>query len=389
MKRLILLLLSAALAGCASVAPPPAPTALFADAGFAPPSEPVSADELFTLSPAMKAYISSPAFTQTLRSRGSRHGLVDALYSKTDLKLEYESTTTRTAAQTYAVRSGNCLSLVIMTAAFAKALGMPVQFQSVTTDEMWSRMGGLYLASNHVNISIGDRIGDVQNGFDTSRHLVVDFLPPADAAKLRSRALEEEDIVSLYLNNRAAEALVQQRVNDAYWWAKAAVSARPGAVQPLNTLGVVYQRHGDMTLAEQTFRAALSREPENVSVLRNLQPVLLALGRPLEAQELEKRIASIEPYPPYYFFDKGMAALKAGDNDEAKDLFEREIKRSPYNDEFRFWLGIAHLRLGELVDAREHIALAVDNSTRKSNRDIYSAKLAYLRSIAQTGARLR
>ena len=38
MKRLIILLLSAALAGCASIAPAPAPTALFADAGFAPPS---------------------------------------------------------------------------------------------------------------------------------------------------------------------------------------------------------------------------------------------------------------------------------------------------------------------------------------------------------------
>ena len=389
MKRLILLLLSAALAGCASVMPAPAPTALFADAGFAPPSEPVSADGLFKLSPAMRSYLNSPAFHQLLRNRGARHGLVEALYSKTDLKLEYESKITRTAAETYEARSGNCLSLVIMTAAFAKALGMPVHFQSIHTDDLWSRAGGLYLASNHVNITLGERPADIQRGYDPERHLVVDFIPRDEAARLRSRQLEEEDIVALYLNNRAAESLVQQRVNDAYWWAKAAVSARPGAASPLNTLGVVYQRHGDLALAEQTFRAALLREPENLAVLRNLQPLLVTLGRPLEAQELAKRIAGIEPYPPYHFFDQGMVALKAGDFGEARQLFEREVKRAPYNDEFRFWLGIAHLRLGHLSDAREHIALAVNNSTSSDMRQVYSNKLHYLRTLGQTGTRIR
>ena len=389
MKRLIILLLSAALAGCASVMPAPAPTALFADAGFAPPSEPVTAAGLFTMSPDMRSYLNSPAFTRLLHTRGVRQGLIEALYSKTDLKLEYESKTTRTAAETYAARSGNCLSLVIMTAAFAKELNIPVIFQSISTDDLWSRAGDLYLSNNHVNISLGQRLTDVQRGYDPERHLVVDFLPRDDAAKLRSRQLEEDDIIALYMNNRAAEALVQQRISDAYWWAKAAVSVRPATVSPLNTLGVVYQRHGDLALAEQAFRAALAREPQNLAVMRNLQPLLVTLGRPLEAQELAKRIASIEPYPPYHFFDQGMVALKAGDFDGARGLFEREVKRAPYNDEFRFWLGIAHLRLGHMTDAREHIALAVNNSTSRDMRRVYSAKLNYLRTLVQTGTRIR
>nr|WP_307189463.1 tetratricopeptide repeat protein [Massilia timonae] len=123
--------------------------------------------------------------------------------------------------------------------------------------------------------------------------------------------------------------------------------------------------------------------------MRNLEPLLVTLGRPLEAQALAKRIAAIEPTPPYHYFDKGMAALKAGDFDAAVALFAREVKRSPYNDEFRFWLGIAHLKLGHLGDAREHIALAVDHSTRGDMREVYSAKLAHLRRVATTGTRLR
>jgi len=40
--------------------------------------------------------------------------------------LEYESRVTRNASETYAARMGNCLSLVIMTAAFARKVGMRI-----------------------------------------------------------------------------------------------------------------------------------------------------------------------------------------------------------------------------------------------------------------------
>ncbi|RYE74732.1 MAG: hypothetical protein EOO80_16650, partial [Oxalobacteraceae bacterium] len=63
------LLFSMLLAGCASLAPPPAPpAALFADTRFAPPSEPIGAHDLFALSPAMRTYLNSSAFTSRLRT---------------------------------------------------------------------------------------------------------------------------------------------------------------------------------------------------------------------------------------------------------------------------------------------------------------------------------
>lgn len=382
MNRLapLLLALSLLLAGCAGVAPQPAaPPPLFADASFKSPSEPVGARDLFTLSPAMRDYLHSPAFEAHLRSKGLERGLIDALYSKTDLKLEYESSRTRTAAETYAARAGNCLSLVIMTAAFARELGMTVHFRSVLADETWSRDGGIYLVSSHVNIALGHRRSPTLYDGTSERELVVDFLPPPDASRLRSRELEEDDIVALYLNNRAAESLVQGHVDDAYWWARAAVATHPPSAVAYNTLGVIYQRHGDLVMAERAFRAALDREPESIVVMHNLGPLLAQTGRPAEAAEMARRVASIEPVAPFYYFDKGMAALKAGDDEEARKLFEREIRRAPYNDEFHFWLAVALLRLGEAKEAREQLALALDTSTRADNRQIYSAKLAHLK----------
>jgi Tfp pilus assembly protein PilF len=391
MNRLasLLLVVPLLLAGCAGTPQRPAPPPLFADASFKPPSEPVGAQDLFTLSPAMKAYVHSPAFEARMRNKSPERGLIDALYSKTDLKLEYDSSRTRTAAETYEARAGNCLSLVIMTAAFARELGMTVHFRSVMVDETWSRDGGLYLVASHVNIALGHRKPSGMLYDETSEHeLVVDFLPPPDASRLRSRQLEEDDIVALYLNNRAAESLVQGKLDDAYWWARAAVATNPPNAVVYNTLAVIYQRHGDLAMAERAFRAALEREPESVVVMRNLGPLLAQTGRPAEAAELARRVASIEPVPPFQYFDKGMEALKAGDYASARKLFEREVKRAPYYDEFHFWLAVTLLQLGEAAAAREQLALAIDTSTRTDTRQLYSAKLAHLKRQSANSVRL-
>jgi Tfp pilus assembly protein PilF len=193
--------------------------------------------------------------------------------------------------------------------------------------------------------------------------------------------LSEDQIVAMFQNNRAAEALVQGRLDDAYWWARAAVARDPASAMPLNTLAVIYERHGNKLLAERAYRAALEREPENPNMLRNFETVLAALGKTDEAQAVAKRLASLEPVPPFEYFHKGVAAYRDGQYDKARDLFRREIKRAPYNDEFHFWLAASYLQLGRLADARDELALAVDSSTQVDTRKRYSAKLAHLRQL--------
>lgn len=376
------LLLFILLSGCAGTpSRPPADLAsLFDDGAFAAPSGQVGAADLFTLSAPMRAHLDSPEFRKTLRDKGGARGLVAALYSKSDLKLDYDATVTRTAAQTYAERAGNCLSLVVMTAAFARELGMNVRFQSVETEETWSRSGSLYLVSSHVNISLAPRMaapGGYSPGTDP---LVIDFLPPPDAARLRTRELEEADIVALYMNNRAAEELLQGRTADAYWWARAAILQRPILVEAYNTLAVIYARSGHPARAEQVYRAILRKQPDSLVVMQNLEQALNTNGKLAEAQALQRRIDRLYPAPPFHYFNQGMRAYQAGDFRRAKALFAREAARAPDNDEFHFWLGATHLQLGELNTAVEELALARETSTRAETRERYVAKLARLKS---------
>jgi transglutaminase-like putative cysteine protease len=55
---------------------------------------------------------------------------VQALYQPDQIRLEYDAAVTRNAAQAFEARTGNCLSLVIMTAALARELGLTVRYQS-------------------------------------------------------------------------------------------------------------------------------------------------------------------------------------------------------------------------------------------------------------------
>ena len=87
---------------------------LFQDARFAPPTERiVSAAEVFALNDAMRRYVREQLDVRRA-TRGSRQALVDAvLYG--DLKLEYDSAHTGTAAETFEARAGNIESLPLST----------------------------------------------------------------------------------------------------------------------------------------------------------------------------------------------------------------------------------------------------------------------------------
>ena len=391
MARSIVLLCAFLLASCAVTPDAPRDTPhharFFDDARFAPASERIGAAQVFAMSDDMRRYVEKEIVPRT-KLRGRQLALVDALYKKGDLKLEYDSAMTRNATEAFAARSGNCLSLVIMTAAFAKALDLPLEYQKVFVDDAWTRAGNLYLAIGHVNLTLGKRRTEelayasrVGKKPIESEGLTIDFLPPDDMRSVRTRAITEDIVVAMYMNNRAVEALARGRIDDAYWFARDAVAQSPAFLVAYNTLAAVYHRHGDLAQAEAVLRFVVDREPANTQAMANLVRVLADAGKTEDSQRLAAALAKLEPEPPFAFFNRGMAAMRAGDLQAAKASFEREIARSPDYHEFHFWLAVAHVGLGENAQARKHLAIAVRNSTNRSDHDLYAAKLDRLNGV--------
>jgi tetratricopeptide (TPR) repeat protein len=379
MMRWAVLLFCTLLAACASTPPPAVPEQLFRDDLFSAPAQPIRADDIFALTDEMKRYV-DVEISQQLRSKGPQKGLLDALYSKQQLKLEYDSERTRNAAEAFEARAGNCLSLVIMTAALAKHLDLQVSYQSVYTDEVWTRSHDTYFASGHVNLTLGRRWLETTNR-GTQLSWTIDFLPPEDLAGQRSRQVSEDTIVAMFMNNRAAETMAAGQLDAAYWWARAALERTPGFLNSYNTLGVIYMRRGQPALAEATLKHLLQRDPTSTVAMSNLSRLLEMQGRLDESRALDRQLAKIDPEPPYHFFELGQAAMKAGDALAARDWFAKEVSRAPYHSEFHFWLAVADFRLGLVEEARKHLSVALQNSTRRSEKQLYAAKLDYLRQM--------
>jgi Flp pilus assembly protein TadD len=370
--------LVAILVGCASTAPDSPPAPVFRDSLFAPSAERIAAADVFALSPAMRHFL-EVELAGPLRAKGRQRALVEALSGTGSLKLRYDATMTRNAAEAFEARAGNCLSLVIMTAALAKELGLAVQYRSVVVDDTWSRVGGLHVASGHVNLTLIPRATDARIGrLDSGTETTIDFLPPEDLRGQRGRTISEATVLAMYMNNRAAEALAQGRLDDAYAWARQAIAQDPRFLNGHNTLGAIYRQHGHRAEAEQEFRGVLSIEPDNTTVLSNLVQLLREAGRSADAEPLARRLAVLQPEPPFLYFDRGIAAMQRGDYRSARDDFRREVDRAAYDHEFHFWLALAYARLGDLPHARAHLATALENSPRSDERALYAAKLERL-----------
>ncbi|HEY2818149.1 MAG TPA: tetratricopeptide repeat protein [Casimicrobiaceae bacterium] len=379
MSRWTFLLLSLLLAGCATAPSPQEAGQLFADRLFQPASVRIDAADVFAMSPAMKEYLATDV-ARLARVRGRQHALFDALYQRSQLKLEYDAAMTRNASEAFEARAGNCLSLVIMTASFAKEMGFTVRYQNVFTDEMWTRSGDYYLSIGHVNLSLARKRGEdplTRNDTDT---MTIDFLPPADLRGARTWVIDEPTIVAMYMNNRAVEALTSGHIDDAYWWAREAIVQDPRFLSAYNTLGVVYERHGNLAQAERTFDFILAREPANTRAMSNLALVLHDQGNLAGAAELTRKLEQMEPNPPFGYFKRGLAAMQAGDYRTARDMFAKEVDRAAYYHEFHFWLALAYLGLGETEQARKHMAIAIENSTTRHDHDLYAAKLERLQA---------
>jgi tetratricopeptide (TPR) repeat protein len=371
------LLLSLLLVSCASapVTAPPPRTELFNDALFAAPSERISRADIFALSDAMRRYMQTEIANEIF-DKGVHRGFFDTLYTKGKLQLEYDSVTTRNAAQAFADRSGNCLSLVIMTAAFAKALDIPVWFQSVAAEETWSRYGDVQFFIGHVNLRLGKRLSDIGIGHPQIDSMTIDFVPVQVVRGVSFKVISEDTIVAMYMNNRAAEAFARGKLDDAYWWARAAIGADPTFLSAYNTLGIVYRRHGNLGEALRVLAYANEHEPENTRVMFNLISVLNESGRVAEAGVLTRKLEKLDPNPPFSYFNQGLKAMKEENYALAKDLFAKEIGRAPYYHEFHFWLAQAYIGLGDVDHARTELATALEYSTTRKEHDLYSTKLA-------------
>lgn len=384
MQRVAIAVATLLLGACTSLPSVHNAPSLFDDGAFRPASTPIDGEAIFALTDTMRRYLNAD-IAQRLHADGAQLGLINALQDSGRLRLEYDSSLTRNAREAFEAHTGNCMSLVILTAALAQELGLEVQFQEVLGERVMSRDGDLLFYNGHVNVVLIEHRrenGVMKNGKSA---VLIDFLRTPESSRQRVKTVSRKTVIAMYMNNRAAELMAAGHVDDAYWWARAAIQQEPRYTDTYNTLGVVYRRHGLLPQAVAALEYALQLEPANTTAMSNLIPVLKALGRAREAEVWASRLAELEAFPPFHFFDQGQAAMQRGDFLQASKLFAREIERAAYYHEFHYWLAVAYVGLHEIKLARKHFIIAKGNATTRLDAERYQEALDALVPVSPRG----
>ncbi|TMH88940.1 MAG: hypothetical protein E6H42_18450, partial [Betaproteobacteria bacterium] len=248
------------LAGCAAAPPAPLPAdLLWQDQAFKYDAALVSVGkrDLFQLDAGLLSKLHDSGI-QDSSAQYRLHYLVSILFGPEAKDFPYSAGHSTIAAETWRRKTGDCLSLTVLSYALAKALDMSVQMQEVRVPVVFDRRGNVEFLNRHVNVLVRGA-GDLYliAGSMRSGDVIIDFEPQI-ASRREGLALSDDGILARFYNNLAAEYLAQDDLTLAYAYFKAAVLADPGYSPSYSNLAQLYTRKGFLRSAEQLLLHAIA-----------------------------------------------------------------------------------------------------------------------------------
>lgn len=352
---------------------------LFVDHHFVKPQNLPSPDNVFSLTPQQQSWLNDTV--RVSKRKSATQQVINKILKRDFSSFDYDNSYTRTAAQTLEMGQGNCLSMVIMTAAIAKHLDIPFKVQNIKTAPMWDRDGGLYLLNGHVNIQLKNDPSPTSATtfeFFSSPYITLDFINSETRRHLSKRVISQRELIAMYYVNLAADAMVLQQWSNAYWLLRHSLDSAPGYSAAWNSLGVLYKRNNLMELAEKAYKRAMVLDESNMNVVSNYALLLKEQGRFQELFDYQRKVDLAQLKNPYRYFDRAGYAFAQKDYSQALTLYKKAVKLSPVVDAFYFGLFRTYLAMGNKSKARESLEIAHQHSADFEDRKRYSVKLALL-----------
>jgi Tfp pilus assembly protein PilF len=369
------------LAACAS-APPSGDPVPWLDAkfGYDPALVTVTAQDLFRLDPQLARRLEEPSVRQVPVGLKLKR-VIDTIFDKDRKGFAYRAGHSTGAAETWRTRSGDCLSLTVLTYSVARTLGMSPVMQEVRTPAVFGREGAFDVVNQHVNVLFPHIRGDLMA--ESQDHEVVIDFEPDYAAPRRGIPLTEAGILARYYNNVAVENMAAGNYPTAYAYFKAAVRAEPSYSSPYGNLAVLYRRLGHDEEAERLLRYAVGLGGNTDVALHELHRFLKDHGRLREAGEIERKLEARQASDPYHWIGLALANMEKNEMARAIDELQQANDIAPTFAEVHRYLAVAYARSGEVQKARQELA-ALENLGGPVNKiALLRRKLDRLQHTAQ------
>ena len=286
--------------------------------------------------------------------------LVYAVIEKGSFGLNY-SDATRTAAETFAARDGNCLSFTNMFVALARAAGLEVRYQQIDIPPDWEQRGELFVLNRHINVLVD---------LGPAAQKVVDFNIADFKSRYDRRAVSDRRAEAHYYSNMGAEKFQAGDLRAAFLYLRRGLQADDSFSPLWTNLGTVYLRAGALAHAEASYLEALRQDGADMVAISNLARLYERRGDSARATHYRELAQRHRNNNPWYRYQQARAAFFARDYDKALEDLDFAIRRKPEEDSFLFLRGMVHLQRGDTRRARADLeraeAVTADDSLKRN-----------------------
>jgi Flp pilus assembly protein TadD len=281
------------------------------------------------------------------------------------LGLEYALTPTKNASETFATRSGNCLSFVNLFVGIARHQRLNPFYVEVEDYQRWNFDDGVVISRGH--IVAGMNVDGELSTFD--------FLPYRPKGYRDFDPIDDITAMSHFYNNLGAEALMEGEIEAARDYLRIAYALAPDFEKAINNLGVVYLRTSEPEKALEIFESGLRLHPTSVPLLSNQARALQELGDLDRATEIFDQIEQVNQSNPYFYIYRGELALSRGNVEGALEYMRRALRADSEVPEVHLGLVKVFVAIGDLQRARHHLerALKLDATNEEARK--YAAML--------------
>ena len=330
-------------------------------------------DDMFTLTLAQQQTVVSAVRKKQQRGVKLHQALYDVLKDKLSSFTYYGEN--YNAEQAMRLNKGNCMTLAVLTTAYAKLLGLEFSYRKVNSLPIFKKQNNLIISSSHVQTIIYDNEFSKNDSAFYIRKpgLVIDYFP--DSNNRAGKYLNESDFISMYYKNLAGDALVDDDLPTAFVLAKEAYKHNKHNVEAINLLAIIHRRAGDSAGAEAIYKAGLNLEQKNLRLLSNYIMLLKTENRFDEAEQYQKKLSHLDDPNPFNWLEQAYVAEKNHKINRAIRYYQKALTKAPYLNQA--YLGLYHIyhKKGYYAKARGMLKKALEWTYEIEQRKQYKHKL--------------
>lgn len=280
-------------------------------------------------------------------------------------------------------QKGNCISLAILTQAYANIAGIETSFREVSTFPIFKKEKNLLLISSHFSTKLyapKDDIGLPKNNsiktFSFGRAgTIVDYFPQQSTFYVGN--VQYPSLVAKFYANLSSIALVEEKLNLSFSLAIEALKFRPEDPELINLIAVIHRRAGDNNTAKKLFEFAVN----NNLTSSNLFASYHYFAKSINDVELANKLAlqlEKSAKTPFDFLQIARNEIKKSNFLKAEKIINSIIENHYYLPEPYFELARVRYLSGQKSSAKRPLEKAIQMSNSKEMIGLYESKLKAL-----------